>query len=960
MCAKKTAATTKIVTPAAKQRAMSKTIDKKPMEADKKQLTASKKKKSELISSEASNSKILSRATPAKAPTAKPPKTAKPVGDEKINEANKVVKLPSAKPNDAKANTIDPDKSCGNNKLNRMSDTKTNAKSDEIKSKNNKSKLDCNADKSLVKPNEKVDDNTKNSDKTEVTGTVKKVVAKSKAKPDKLGVQSKISPKPKFINVKKKVVKKREPKIKISKELKNLGVELSKSSAIAASPTSTSSDVKTSICEMVKTKTRTPNYFGKPSASVQGDDAKAKKLNKDAKPKPDKQPKSDSGKKSEAPVAAELSAVLPAETVKNAAACNVKSKKAVPKAVKSEVEVKVAESLEKIVEPIITEKLIADEPKKILSPPVSVVTTPKKKCNPKKIDLKVNSDNSEVKSSEISVLPKKVRKYNKKKSLEADPNLTSSEVKKLPPEKSKTRKYVKKKMKDSNLLETESKTVNIAKEPKAKKQKSKPIAAVEPLEKDLKIVQKEEVVEDEQEIETVKIIMKDVEELIVKNVHEVSKLFELVPINNGLHFDGILKPLAAPVLKNPFNTESVKIEKLKRKYVRKNFNPKLQSKTISKPSKSPNKILGSKLIKLKKHSSSKTNHSDSSIKVKALPVESEDQKPNNLAAQPEPIKDIKVKTPVKTLKQESSETQSDIKKEVHTPTIIPIPPPKKENKYEKTSEAANKKKMAAKILEPTKEVVGIKDECIEKMIVAKIIEKVASNKSTEDTKNVEQKLSPIKKVEQKVSTPKKVVDQKPLTPKKVEQKPATPKKVDQKPITPKKSEQKSPVSKKIEQKPLTQKKYDQDPLKTESSDNNLESDSEDNYSESGYTKPKRQAVRTSVRNRKHKQKQMCPKRSRVASLNAMAKVHCLYENESRSALETNLFNAEKISQATQRIKQNVADSGSSEGDDNDESESTKAPDEKRFVAINFHIHKCRQISQRIFISTDPCERKREW
>lgn len=944
MCAKKTAATTKIVTPAAKQRAMTKTIDKKPMEVDKKQLTASKKKKTELISCEAANSKIVSRAAPAK-----PPKNAKAVADEKINDPIKVVKPPSAKPNDAKTNTIDPDKSCGNNTLNRVSDTKTNAKCDETKSKNNKNKLDCNVDKSLVKSDEKADE-TKNLEKSDVPGTVKKIVAKSKVKPDKLGVQSKILPKPKTILVKKKVAKKREPKIKISKELKNLGVELSKSSAIAASPTSSSIDVKTSICEMVKTKTRTPNCFGKSPASVQGDDLKAKKLNKDTKSKTDKLPKAEVGKKSEAPIASELSAVLPAEIVKNVSTSNVKCKKAVLKAVKPEVEVKLPENrVEKIVEPSVNLENVQSvvEPKTIIPPPVVAVPSPKKKCNPKK----VITENSENPTVEV----KKARKYVKKKSLEAEPNsTTSSEAKKLPPEKSKPRKYVKKKLKDSNLLETESKTPNNLKEPKAKKQKPKTVEAVEPA-KDMKIVQTD-VIEEEQEIETVKIIMKDVEELIVKNVHEVSKLFELVPMNNGLHFDGILKPLSAPeAMENPFK-EGIKADKVKRKYVRKNFEPKLKSKSINKPSKSSSKILESKLIKLKKQNSSakSTNNSDSSIKATVSPVELEDKKPviSNL---PDVVKDVKVKTPVKTLKQEALVTQSDIKKEVYTLPIIPIISPKKENKYEKTSEAANKKKLAAKILEPMKELIVIKDECIERMKLAKIIERVSklADHDLPTPKKAEEKLPTTpKKTVEKVSMPKKSVEQKPPSPKKVEQKPSTPKK-DQKSVISKKPEQKSPISKKIEQKPLLQKTYDQDPLKTESSDNNTDSDSEDNYSESGYTKPKRQVVRTSVRNnRKHKQKQLCPKRSRVASLNAMAKVHCLYENESRSALETNLFNAEKISQEKQKIKLNVADSGSSEGDDNDENETTKAPDEKRFVEIIFHIHKYTQIDfyfQRIFI-----------
>lgn len=96
-----------------------------------------------------------------------------------------------------------------------------------------------------------------------------------------------------------------------------------------------------------------------------------------------------------------------------------------------------------------------------------------------------------------------------------------------------------------------------------------------------------------------------------------------------------------------------------------------------------------------------------------------------------------------------------------------------------------------------------------------------------------------------------------------------------------------------------------------SSDEANSSDSDSELSSSTFKKPNKPAVQRALRNKK--QKQIVFKRSRVASLNAIAKVHFLYENEARSTLEANIAMAIKNS-----LEQ---EAGSSDGDDEDDAKS---------------------------------------
>lgn len=82
---------------------------------------------------------------------------------------------------------------------------------------------------------------------------------------------------------------------------------------------------------------------------------------------------------------------------------------------------------------------------------------------------------------------------------------------------------------------------------------------------------------------------------------------------------------------------------------------------------------------------------------------------------------------------------------------------------------------------------------------------------------------------------------------------------------------------------------------SENSTNSSDSDSE--LTEDTFKKPNKQSIQRNLRNKKYKQ--IACKRTRVASLNAIAKVHCLYENEARSVYEANILKAIKQSCAVE-------------------------------------------------------------
>lgn len=170
----------------------------------------------------------------------------------------------------AKATDSDRDKS-GENKSSLIRDNKIADASDEVKSKCDSPNEQCNkfekSSSSLsLKSNGESDNVVRDKEKLSKKGGEKaKVNLSSAASPKKINNRSsddgskKIADRPKSSKTVKKIGKEKESKIKISNELKNLEIEMSKSNsslAVVIQEGLMSSGVKTSICEMVKTKSR--------------------------------------------------------------------------------------------------------------------------------------------------------------------------------------------------------------------------------------------------------------------------------------------------------------------------------------------------------------------------------------------------------------------------------------------------------------------------------------------------------------------------------------------------------------------------------------------------------------------------------------------------------------------------------------------------------------------------------
>ena len=114
-----------------------------------------------------------------------------------------------------------------------------------------------------------------------------------------------------------------------------------------------------------------------------------------------------------------------------------------------------------------------------------------------------------------------------------------------------------------------------------------------------------------------------------------------------------------------------------------------------------------------------------------------------------------------------------------------------------------------------------------------------------------------------------------------------------------KTADKKPIEKASKLSPKKQRveiKQEENPLESssnESENSSNSSDSDSELTEDTFKKPNKPLIQRNLRNKKHKQ--IACKRTRVASLNASAKVHCLYENEARSVYEANIAKAIKQS-----------------------------------------------------------------
>lgn len=182
----------------------------------------------------------------------------------------------NGKASKAKATDSDRDKS-GENESSLIRDNKTTDAGDDVKSKCDSANEQCNkfekSSSSLsVKSNGESYNVVKDKEQLSKKGGEKaKVNLSSVASPKKINNRSsddgskKGADKPKSSKTVKKVGKEKESKIKISNELKNLEIEMSKSNsslAVVIQEGLMSSGVKTSICEMVKTKSRFCSNLG--------------------------------------------------------------------------------------------------------------------------------------------------------------------------------------------------------------------------------------------------------------------------------------------------------------------------------------------------------------------------------------------------------------------------------------------------------------------------------------------------------------------------------------------------------------------------------------------------------------------------------------------------------------------------------------------------------------------------
>lgn len=248
---------------------------KKP---DGKSSATSNKKASKVIVGE---TKAPQPTTPIKGSIKSSIKDAKKASSRDNSADNSKGKKPASmngKPNKLKANDCDCDK-LAESKSNHIRDSKITVKNDEVKSKSNSTNEQCNkfekSSSSLsLKSNAESGDNASRD---------KKLAPKTNR------VNKKTTEKPKSSKIEKKAGN--ECKVKISNELKNLGIEMSKSNSSLAEviQEGMTSGVKTSICEMVKTKARLCSNFNVASAPVKKAPSEAKtpsnKTNKESQEK---------------------------------------------------------------------------------------------------------------------------------------------------------------------------------------------------------------------------------------------------------------------------------------------------------------------------------------------------------------------------------------------------------------------------------------------------------------------------------------------------------------------------------------------------------------------------------------------------------------------------------------------------------------------------------------------------
>lgn len=855
----------------------------------------------------------------------------KNISDGKINVSNS-----SEKVTDIKAQTTDQDKSSGTSKVIRTTDT------------GNK--------KNLAK-----------------TTTIKKDTKNAPDKPKKL---------PKLKNV-IKVGKGKESKIKISNELKNLGIKLSKNNAtITSAIPILAGEVKTSISEMVKTKARSsslnsPTFVGK-TCSV-SDAQKVIKVDSDsnsgcktvATKEPKKIDESSSGtKEQKISKLEETKSIVKDQKEKFEESESIATKEVVNKAKKDDKSTdQSSESIPASVDskPKQTKKTSVkkDTQKVVKEKPKKATKSAQGQENPEENSSKDDAEQKSLKNSEMSAkkpseekpttsidFKKSIPKDSSTKEDSKDQELsntdrTSTPIKKKSIKKKTDecnqsnspspvkRKYVKKVKSDQSILNADASKNNEEKElenntkkkqikkggnmkKNENKQSQETIADSNAKKSKMKAVNNESNSKTDLSIKPVEI------EAEVKHVSTPTSKVETEKTEKIIPLAGNEKKTDDFPTKSKTNSDIKMESKINVKDINSMMKEKEQDKPIQEKTEIVQKKFKKKIFTERDSNSDARSDISNMTKSEILPA---------LASK------IKRKYIRKTLLQKPPVAKKTIAKKVTPPspakkTATPASPSK-----EAQSSVQTEPKKVKDVYDFSNDELFKSDEdrpfrkdLKRKSSISSDLKSTKTTTPTSDPKNkssdgnvkktdVKPPVEQPKDNDKKVETPtKKKCIGKNASPTKKQAKEDEDNTTNVDNITTSTSNKKSPVKSTNKKSNVNVKKTDDDPLKIDSSDiATSSSDSEDDFSDPKYLKSKKLVRRRGTRNRKPK---LAPQKSaRVASLNAIAKVHCLYENESRSALETNLFLAEQMAAQKKKI---IFHSSSDDSDDEDDEEETKS------------------------------------
>lgn len=751
---------------------------------------------------------------------------------------------PNGRANKSKASDCDRDK-LGENKSNHIRDNKITVKSDEVKSKSNSTNEQCNKfEKSSssisLKSSTEGDNPIKQAKKSKPSTPTKKVGDKSKAS---------------------KVVKKaKECKIKISNELKNLGIEMSNSNSSLAVviQEGMTSGVKTSICEMVKTKARVCssnlNSVGSksqssPARKCADGKLQSNKTNKDAQDKVVKVVEVKAKGNNETVECRKANTEVKSENQKDKR--DVVRQKSDVQTKSGEVQVKKCENVAVKNESQATKS--ENQGKK------SEVQSTRKDIQSHKLEVQSKKTDTSMNKNEVH-LNKKAEFQTNKSEVQSKGELQKSS-------KAKTELQ-------SNKSEVQSKS-----EVHPKKAETQP--------KKAELHSKSSDTTQPKTVPTSQAV--DNPPAVVKN-----KISALVNAKNKIKSSNDLKR-AEDLNKAASGSEPPK--PVKRKYVKKKQAE--ETADVSKNSSSAAVPAGDA------RNNDKIDHNKSNC-VNISDV----RNPEIIStAKTEARNELKVDSDGGASSQQSSAVATQGK------AVKNVAKKKTELKVDTATVAAKIKRKYVKKVKSIASSVAAGEKLKEKPQKADVEQpkaiKVERDKSSDASELKKPSNESQKNGMKSKRTATSVKDDLKKSPEKVA-KPPTPKK-DAKIETKVKANKGKPAEKKpTKGTPKKQKiEIKQESLENQSSESENSSSGDSDSDDSGDTfkKPRKPAVQHNLRNKKPKQFDC--KRSRVASLNAIAKVHCLYENEARSAsMETSIAKA--------ALKKSYHDGSS---DDEDESES---------------------------------------